>query len=84
MANKRAKSLKFSYHKTEKEKREERLSKKDPPAPKKKPTATGFKFPMGAFLVTDENGNVYFGKCDPVTKEILSICMIENTKKATH
>lgn len=31
----------------------------------------GFKFPMGFFIVHDENGKMKFGKCDPVTKEVL-------------
>jgi hypothetical protein len=76
MTRKPAKSLKFSYHKTEEEKRV-----KDPAyKPRKKTFATGVKFPMGAFLVADEEGNVYFGKIDPSTREMLSICMIENKK----
>lgn len=83
MPRKPAKSLKFSYHKTEEEKRHERRSKKTPPDTNKKTFATGVKFPTGAFLVSDENGNIYFGKIDPLTKEMLSICMIENTKKSS-
>ncbi len=84
MSRKPGKSLKFSYHKTEEEKYRERRAKKPPTPPiRKKYFSTGFKFPMGAFLVRDESGNIYFGRIDPVTKKILSVCMIKNTKKET-
>lgn len=82
MPRKSDKSLKFSYHKTEEERRREKRAKGETVPQRKKPSFPGFKFPMGAFLVTDDKGNVYFGKIDPVTKQILSICMIENTEKA--
>lgn len=31
----------------------------------------GFKFPMGAFLVWSENGKMAWGKCDPLTQEVI-------------
>lgn len=33
----------------------------------------GFKFPMGFFVIVDPEGNIRYGKCDPITKEVLKI-----------
>lgn len=31
----------------------------------------GFKFPMGAFMVWSQDGRLAWGKCDPLTKEVI-------------
>ena len=31
----------------------------------------GFKFPMGTFIVWHQDGRMAWGKCNPITKEIL-------------
>ena len=31
----------------------------------------GFKFPMGFFVVVDSQGNIRFGKCDPLTNDVM-------------
>ncbi len=79
MTRKAGKSLRFSYYETEAEKYQKRKEKTD--SKKSKSFATGVRFPMGGYLVVDEKGNVYFGKSDPLTKKILSVCMIETAKK---
>lgn len=33
----------------------------------------GFHFPMGFFTVFNEKGEMRFGKCDPITKEVLDL-----------
>jgi hypothetical protein len=41
---------------------------------------TGFKFPMGFFVVI-KDGNVRFGKCNPVTKEVIEWYEFEDKKQ---
>jgi hypothetical protein len=31
----------------------------------------GFKFPTGVFMVWSKDGRMAYGKCDPITKEVL-------------
>lgn len=31
----------------------------------------GFKFPMGAFMVWSKHGRMAWGKCDPITNEVI-------------
>jgi len=44
----------------------------------------GMVFPMGFFLVSDDNGGLRMGKCDPLTREILEWYEIESNTVATH
>lgn len=37
----------------------------------------GIKFPMGAFIVTNEEGRLLIGKCDPIDKKVLEVTEVE-------
>ncbi len=38
---------------------------------------SGFKLPMGFFIVWSPDGRVRYGKCDPITKKVLEIHKLE-------
>lgn len=78
MTKKHGPGIKFGYFATEEEKYKKRKAKQ-PDAPIRK-GETGIKFPSGAFVVADNEGNVFIGKQDPLTKRITNHTVIKSKK----